>query len=140
MSRSINKRGVIIIDDSYNASYDSVKSSIDLLAKSHNTRKIIVLGDMLELGQYSEEIHYRTGKLITSDKIDILITLGTLSKDIDKGALSNNFPQDNIHHFNNSQELLTFLDNELVKDDIILLKGSHAMGLTAIADNLKKLQ
>ena len=140
MSRSINKRGVTIIDDSYNASYDSVKSSIDLLAKSHNTRKIIVLGDMLELGQYSEEIHYRTGKLITSDKIDILITLGTLSKDIDKGALSNNFPQDNIHHFNNSQELLTFLDNELVKDDIILLKGSHAMGLTAIADNLKKLQ
>ncbi len=140
MSRSTNKRGVTIIDDSYNASYDSVKSSVEQLSKSHNKRKIIVLGDMLELGEYSEKIHYQTGKLITSDKIDILLTLGNLSHNIDKGALSNNFPQSHIHHFNNAQELLTYLNKELTNDDIILLKGSHAMGLTKIAESLKNLQ
>ena len=65
--------GAIIINDSYNASYESMKASIEFLAKHTGKRKIAVLGDMFELGKYTKELHEKVGKEIVKNKIDVLI-------------------------------------------------------------------
>ena len=72
--------GAIIINDSYNASYESMKASIEFLAKHTGKRKIAVLGDMFELGKYTKELHEKVGKEIVKNKIDVLICSGENSK------------------------------------------------------------
>ena len=69
------------IRDSYNASYDSMKAAIEYLATLRN-RKITILGDMLELGEFSKELHEKVGKEVAKNKIDILITIGLESENI----------------------------------------------------------
>jgi len=70
------QNGVTIINDCYNANYDSMKAAIEYLAKMQAKSKIAVLGDMLELGKYSEELHRQVGKEIAKNEIDMLLTVG----------------------------------------------------------------
>lgn len=74
------QNGAILINDAYNASYESMKVSLEFLAKHTGTRKIAVLGDMFELGEYSEELHRNVGKEVVKNNIDILICAGENSK------------------------------------------------------------
>lgn len=76
------KNNVTIINDCYNANYDSMKAALDFLGKNENNRKIAVLGDMLELGEFSEELHKKVGVEVNKNKIDILITVGEAAKNI----------------------------------------------------------
>lgn len=103
LEKKVNQNGVTIIDDTYNASYDSMKSSIELLGKSSN-RKIAILGDMLELGEYSEEIHRKIGEDVVNNKIDILITVGEFSKYIKDEAIKNGFNKENIYSFEKQED------------------------------------
>lgn len=135
LSRHTNKKGITIIDDTYNASYDSMKMALEILGKEKN-RKIAILGDMLELGKYSQEIHSKLGKEITSNNIDILITVGEESKHIEKEAIKNGFNKENTYHFNNAEECLNNLDKILKEKDVVLLKASHSIGLTNIVNKL----
>lgn len=77
-----NKRGITIIDDCYNANYDSMKAAIEYLAKLNAKRKIAVLGDMLELGEYSKDLHEKIGTVVAQTNINILITVGKEAKNI----------------------------------------------------------
>ena len=70
-----------IINDSYNASYDSMKAAIEYLGELKG-RKIAVLGDMLELGKFEKELHEKVGEEIYKNKIDILITIGKRAENI----------------------------------------------------------
>ncbi len=70
-----NSKEVTIINDCYNASFDSMKASLEVLSKTEGKRKIAVLGDILELGDYSKKIHEDVGKEVTKNNIDILITV-----------------------------------------------------------------
>lgn len=70
------KCGAMIINDCYNANYDSMKAALDYLGKLPNLRKIAVLGDMLELGEYSKELHEEVGKIVAENKVDMLICVG----------------------------------------------------------------
>ena len=69
----IEKDGIKIINDSYNASYDSMKAGIEILSKTYAKRKIAVLGDMLELGDFAEELHKKVGDEVVKNRIDYLI-------------------------------------------------------------------
>lgn len=73
------KNNITLIDGTYNASEDSMKSSIDVLA-TYTRRKIAVLADMLELGKYSEQLHRNIGMYVAKNKIDILVAVGKESK------------------------------------------------------------
>ena len=73
------KNNITLIDGTYNASEDSMKSSIDVLA-TYKRRKIAVLADMLELGEYSEQLHRNIGMYVAKNKIDILVAVGQESK------------------------------------------------------------
>ena len=70
-----NEKEVTIINDCYNANFDSMKAGLEVLSKIEGRRKIAVLGDMLELGEYSKKIHEDVGNEVTKNNIDVLITV-----------------------------------------------------------------
>ena len=125
----IEKNGYKIINDCYNANYDSMKEGINNLYKYSN-RKIAVLGDMLELGDYSEELHRKVGKEINSN-IDILVTVGEESKYIDEEANSKE-----KYHFNNNIDAINYLKNTITNGDTILVKASNGMKFKEIVSEL----
>ena len=122
-----------IIDDTYNASFDSVKNSLDLLTKVKN-RKVFIFADILELDSFGESIHKDIGKVITDNNIDVLITVGNLSKYTHDVVLNNN---DLCYHYENNNLLINEIDNIIKDGDIILVKGSHGMKLIEVVDYLK---
>lgn len=136
LERKITKNNITLIDDTYNANQDSMINSLSILSKVKDKRKIAILGDILELGDYSEQIHRNIGKNITKDTLDILITIGNYSKYIKEEALNNNFPIDNIYSYDNYEESLEELPSILKPNDIVLLKASHGIKLDKIVDYL----
>ncbi len=131
------KKGFTIIDDSFNANLDSMKMALTLLGRVKG-RKIAYLGDMFELGDYEEEVHKEVGKLVKENNIDILITVGNISKIIATSAINNGMNKDNVYTFTNIEETYPILDKILTKDDTILLKASHSMEFHKVVDYLKK--
>lgn len=127
--------GYTIIDDSYNASYDSVKNSLDLIGKSPK-RKIVVLGDILELDKYGESIHRSIAPIVIANKIDKLFLVGDMAKYIGLEAIKLGYNPDNIYYFSKESDSYQVLEKELKKDDIVLFKASHCINLNKIVDYL----
>lgn len=132
-----NKKGVVIIDDTYNASFDSVKASLEILKNRKEKRKIAILGDILELGEFSESIHRSISKEVISSNIDILITVGNDIKYLIDELKNNNYKKD-IYSFSNYSDTYELLDNILEEGDVILLKASHGIKLTEVVNHLMK--
>lgn len=125
-----------IIDDCYNANPVSMKASIDVL-KYADTRKVAILGDMFELGADEVKLHGDIGCYVSETDIDVLVTVGSLSKNIDMGAKDNGYSGVCIH-YETLEECLADLENNLDKDDTILVKASHGMHLEKIINSLTK--
>lgn len=138
LEKKITRKGITLIDDTYNANYDSMKSSIELLGKVKDKRKIAILGDMLELGDYTEELHTNLGDVLIENNIDILVTIGQYSKLIGKRAIELGMTDNQVYSFNKETDSYVFLDGLLTSDDIVLLKGSHGIHLIGIVDYLMK--
>ena len=125
-----SKSGATVINDTYNANYDSMKAAITYLKAIENKRKIAILGDMLELGDYSKELHEKVGVEVDS-KIDILITIGKEAKYIaEKSKAKQILECDSI------EEAIEKIKEIETKDDAILLKASNGMKLFEIASAL----
>jgi UDP-N-acetylmuramoyl-tripeptide--D-alanyl-D-alanine ligase len=116
----------LIIDDTYNASPLSMHAALDFLQIINASRKIVVLGDMLEIGKYTEEAHRSIGDK-AKNIADFIITVGERARFIYQEALENNFSQDNLKHFETSKEAGEFLDKIIETGDVVLVKGSRAM-------------
>lgn len=132
-----NANGYTIIDDAYNASFDSVAYSLEVL-KHLKGRKIAVLGDIFELGNFGEEIHQKIGSLIAKEKLDVLVTVGSLAQFINEEAMINGFDKDKNFHFNTNDEAIEFLKNFLGTGDIVLVKASHAMNFEEIVRGIQE--
>ena len=128
------ENGAILINDSYNASYESMKASLEVLSKHTGTRKIAVLGDMFELGEYSEELHRKVGEEVAKKDIDILICAGENSKYIIEEAKKNKNLQ--TYFMNNNEQIVEKLSQELKNGDVILVKASNAMKFFEICQKL----
>ena len=137
MRLNIEDRGKYrIINDSYNASTDSMKASIDVLESvSKDKRSIAVLGDMLEMGDYAPSEHTKVGDYINNKDIDCVITVGNNSKYIAKPLIEKG--HSNVYSFNDNKETLEFLKKFIQQDDIILFKASRGMKLEEIINGLK---
>lgn len=135
----MNKYGYNIINDSYNANYDSMKVGLEYLHNiNYSGRKIAVLADMLELGEYSKKIHEDVGMEVVKNKIDVLVTVGEYARYINDKAISVGFDKNNSYHFNNNIECIDFLKRFLKREDTILFKGSNGMKLYEIIDEIIK--
>ncbi|MGG4167790.1 UDP-N-acetylmuramoyl-tripeptide--D-alanyl-D-alanine ligase [Rossellomorea vietnamensis] len=131
------KKGESIINDAYNASPTSMKAAIGLVSELEGFRtKILVLGDMLELGEDEEEFHQEIGRLIDQEKIQQVFTFGRLGALIAKGALEN-FPEDLVHSFTDKESLTNELSSLIKGDELILFKASRGMKLEEIIEGLK---
>ncbi len=130
----------VLIKDCYNASPTSMKSGLEVLSVTPpkfadvDFRRVAVLGDMLELGDFAEEAHRSVGRLCCEYDLGCLIAVGPNAKFVAEGAIENGF---------NSSELYVFYDNTSAKEhmldilksnDVILFKGSRGMRLEEIAD------
>ena len=132
----INKKDITIINDCYNASLDSIKSALNVLS-TFKTRKVAILGDVLETGSYEEEIHKNIGKSIIGNT-DILILVGDSIKYTYDEVIKNNFNKDNIYIFNTYEDVIKNIDNIIKKGDTILLKASHGIKLSNVVEYLDK--
>ncbi len=131
------KDNVTVINDAYNASYDSMKPAIEYLKELPAKRKIAVLGDMFELGEFSEEIHRKVGIEVVTHKIDILVTVGKLAKYIAEEAKYLRMPEKNIISLETTEEASEYLNKILQKDDAVLLKAAHGMHFSEIFKSIK---
>ncbi|MCI8273565.1 MAG: UDP-N-acetylmuramoyl-tripeptide--D-alanyl-D-alanine ligase [Clostridia bacterium] len=129
------ENGATLINDSYNASYEAMKASIEYLAKYEANRRIAVLGDMFELGEYSIDLHTKVGEDIAQNNIDILMCTGELSKYIIEGAKKLN-NKVNATMFKDKEEIYEKLKEEIKKDDVILVKASNGMKFFEICQKL----
>lgn len=125
-----SKSGATVINDTYNANYDSMKAAITYLKEIKDKRKIAVLGDMLELGDYSKELHEKVGEDV-DESIDILITIGKEAKYIAEKAKAKQ-----IIECKDNEEAVRKLKELETKDDAILLKASNGMKFFEIATAL----
>ena len=126
----INGKDIVIIDDSYNANPNSMKNSLlnFLNLKIKNQRKICVLGDMLELGKKKEFYHKEISLLLNESDIDFVITVGKESKIISEN-LTHSIKS---KHFPDIKRLNNFLNKNLIKNDLVLFKGSNSVKLWEI--------
>lgn len=133
----IEKDGVRIIADCYNASRESMCASIKVLCSQSNQspRKIAVLGEMLELGEKSQQYHYDVGVCISEQKPDMLLTLAG-AKGINQGAVENGYPAEKSLHFETKQQLCDAVINIVKKGDTVLFKASRGVKLEEIINKL----
>ena len=133
----IHSNDFMILDDCYNASPKSMESSIDLLMKMPG-RKVAILGDMLELGERSDKLHFRVGKYAGKAGVDLIMCVGTRSEKAYMGArMSTRNP---VELFQNSRECIDALPTLLKKGDSILVKASNSMHFSEIVDALQKIK
>jgi UDP-N-acetylmuramoyl-tripeptide--D-alanyl-D-alanine ligase len=125
----------LIIDDTYNSSPVAAIAALDVLKEMKGKRKIAVLGDMLELGKFTEEEHHNLGE-IAAKIADIIIVVGPRSKFIAEGALENGFKAKELFIFDSSKTTTKFLEGIIEKGDLILVKGSQGVRLERIVGEI----
>lgn len=125
--RSVKVRDITCIEDCYNASPDSMKAAITTLSNTQGKRKIAVLADMLELGDYSREAHTQVGVMVAENNIDYLLTYGPDSKYIVEGARSKGM--NNAYCYDTKEELAENLNALIKSGDTIIFKASRGMKL-----------
>jgi UDP-N-acetylmuramoyl-tripeptide--D-alanyl-D-alanine ligase len=128
------KDDITLFDGTYNANLDSMKASIDVLA-SCKGRKIAVVGDMLELGNYEEKLHREVGKYLADHNIDLTLAVGKASEYIISEVKKNGGKGE---HFDNNEALLKALLEEVKPHDVLLVKASNGMHLKDVVEKLKE--
>ncbi len=131
------KNGIKIINDAYNASFESMQASLKYLAKGKEKRKIAVLGDMLELGKYSEKLHEKVGKEVYDNKIDMLFCSGENAKYIATKAKQQGMAEDHIYYTKDKEQLLAQIKQTIKPGDAILFKASNGMRFFDLAEQIK---
>lgn len=137
----IGASGFRIVDDCYNANPPSVRSALSILAGMACTgRRIAVLGDMLELGDESAELHRSIGAWAGEMDVDRLWCVGPLSREIAAEARRKGLSKSRVRHFADKSALEAALVEEVGEGDIVLVKASHGLRLDTVVARLKTLE
>ena len=126
--------GIMIIDDSYNASPDSMKASLKVLASEEGQRKIAVLGDMNELGDNEIAYHREIGEFLKDLEIDGLFTLGKKGEEIRKAMGEKLLPGKACFSL---EELSLALEKEIKPGDLLLFKASNSLSLSTVIHEIR---
>ena len=125
--------GFCIIDDSYNSSPVAVKSAIASMEKMEvKGKRVLVLGEMAELGIFSEKSHMEQVQLAV-DKCDLLLLMGDENKKVYENLKIN---EGKVKHFDIHDDLILFLKVNLRRDDLVLIKGSQSARMEKIVESI----
>lgn len=128
--------GSLILDDTYNSSPPSALAALNLLEDLEG-RKIAVLGDMLELGDYEEEGHLKVG-CRAAVVVKHLVVVGDLAELLARGARLCGLPREQIHVVEDNDAAVSLVEGLLQPDDVILVKGSRALQMENIVARLQR--
>ncbi|MFR7985114.1 MAG: UDP-N-acetylmuramoyl-tripeptide--D-alanyl-D-alanine ligase [Clostridia bacterium] len=132
------KNGIKIIDDTYNASPDSMRAAIDVLMKTRGIRNIAVLGDMFELGETSLTQHELIGRYAAQQGVQLLVAIGRDAEQIARGAEKEGLEKS--FYFERKEEFLEHMDSIIERGDVILVKGSRGMEMEKIVKKIMEQQ
>ncbi|MGA2491131.1 MAG: UDP-N-acetylmuramoyl-tripeptide--D-alanyl-D-alanine ligase [Anaerolineales bacterium] len=130
-----SEKGALLLDDTYNASPESMLAALNLLDELDG-HKVAILGDMLELGQYEKQGHEIVGVRV-AEVADTLITIGKLGHMIADAARRAGMQPDKIIEFENTDEAIPHLQKSLTEKDVVLVKGSHGIHMDRIVASLE---
>jgi len=126
----------IIIDDAYNSAPDSLSLALELVADIKAVRKILILGDMLELGEEEVKSHRNLGKKIAKLQPDYFIAVGSRMEEAVQSYLKNSNNQENVMVFENSKEAKILIKELVQPGDLVLVKGSRGIKMDEIVEIL----
>ena len=129
----VTAQGVTVINDTYNANPDSMKSALAVLMQRKGNRKVAVLGDMYELGKYEAESHREVGQAAALQQVDYVVAVGRLGRLIGEAAQEAGCQVDWAEE---NQQALLYLQQYLQPGDVVLVKGSRGMQMEQIVQNL----
>ncbi|HSG28765.1 MAG TPA: cyanophycin synthetase, partial [Candidatus Krumholzibacterium sp.] len=133
--------GITFIDDSYNSNPSSLKAAVEAFMEiPSGGRRWLVLGDMLELGDSSAELHAEMGVFCGKAGVDGLLTLGTHSMDLSREAAVQRKAPGNVSHFLDAETLAAYLDSFLAEGDLVLVKGSRSMRTEKVIAEIERLR
>jgi UDP-N-acetylmuramoyl-tripeptide--D-alanyl-D-alanine ligase len=128
-------RGIVLIDDSYNANPTSMRAAIDALTRLSTGRKVAVLGDMAELGVFSDAAHRELGAYVAGRDVDALYWVGE-NADLVAEGFTGEGTRKRFKSFQDVDDLLPELETEIKPDDVILVKASRSCRLDRVVDGL----
>ncbi|HEV8435185.1 MAG TPA: UDP-N-acetylmuramoyl-tripeptide--D-alanyl-D-alanine ligase, partial [Thermoanaerobaculia bacterium] len=124
----INVNGATIYDDTYNSNPFALRRALELLQQAEASRRIAVIGDMLELGDKELEFHRESGRAIPRE-VDVVIGVGKRTNALLDGAREAGFSGPALHHFDTAEHAGEFLRAFIQAGDLVLLKASRGVGL-----------
>jgi UDP-N-acetylmuramoyl-tripeptide--D-alanyl-D-alanine ligase len=129
--------GAYLIMDAYNANPASMREALTTLQGLRGSgNAVVILADMLELGERAGELHEEIGAILAQTGVDRVFLKGTLSRSTAAGAMKKGLPRERVVFFEEAGEIIVSLRSHLKKDDWILIKGSRKMKLEAVAEAL----
>ena len=131
------KDKIKIINDAYNSSVESVKASLAYMNNLKANRRIAVLGDILETGEFAEKLHRKIGEVVCENNVDILICSGKNAKYIIESARENGFDETNMYYFEDKEEMVDLIKQIIQTEDVVLFKASNGMRFFDIVEKLK---
>ena len=128
---------MLLVDDSYNSSPSALASMLDLIRVNEVPgKKILVMGDMLELGPMEDAMHREAGKRIAAADIDVLVAVGPLSRH--SAETARRFGVEQIHHFNDSRKAAAAIPEMLGSGDLVVVKGSRGLRMETIVRTIQE--
>lgn len=129
--------GITILDDTYNANPQSMRAAVSVLADSQSSRKVAILGDMLELGPFAPALHAGVGEYLGEVKVDCLVAVGELAEHIAQGARESGVPA--VIQCRDREEAKGVLSQVVQPDCTVLVKASRGMKLEELTAKLLEL-
>jgi len=130
-----SRKGALLLDDTYNASPESMLAALNLLDELEG-HKIAVLGDMLELGPYERQGHEMVG-LRAARVVDDLLTLGPRAHIIAEASRRSGMEKAHVMEFEEIEPIVTWLESHLTGEDVVLIKGSHGLRMDRLVAALE---
>jgi len=131
--------GLLVIDDTYNANPESARAAVRVLAGIHgHKRRVLVLGDMLELGDFAAEMHHAVGRAAAAAGIDKLVLVGELAAAAAAGALEGGMPTDDVSHFGTRRAAELAIGELFESGDVVLVKASRGIRLESLVRRVRE--
>jgi len=128
---------LVVFDDTYNSNPDSLRAALNVLSGLEGFgRRVLVLGDMLELGARAAELHHRLGREAAEGGVHEIVLVGELARAAAAGALEAGVSPGALHHFGTTEEVVDAIGSIVRDGDVVLVKGSRRMRLEAVVEEL----